>query len=241
MKKKCNVVIITSDKSYKNIELKRGYHEKDLLGGKDPYSASKACAENIIYSYFESYLKKKKNLRIAIARAGNVIGGGDWSADRLIPDCIRSIENKDFENKKSNSTRPWLHVLEVLSGYLLLSLNLNKNKNLNGHAFNFGPNTKNAITVKSILNYLKLNFVNLKWKTKSNRIFFESRLLMLNSTKAKKYIKWNSILGNKEKIDYLVNWYKCYFNNKKNCINFSLIQIKKFEEKFFKRLIKPKN
>ena len=242
IKKKCNIVIITSDKSYKNIELKRGYHEKDLLGGKDPYSASKACAENIIYSYFESYLKKKKNLRIAIARAGNVIGGGDWSTDRLIPDCIRSIQSKKIlKIRNPNSTRPWLHILEVLSGYLLLSLNLNKNKNLNGQAFNFGPNTKNAISVKSILNYLKLNFVNLNWKTTSKDFFFESRLLMLNSAKAKKHIKWNSVLGNKEKIDYLVNWYKCYFNNKKDCTNFSLIQIKQFEEKFFKRLIKLKN
>ncbi len=242
LKKKCYIIIITSDKSYKNIELKRGYHEEDLLGGKDPYSASKACAENIIYSYFESFFKKKKNLKIVIARAGNVIGGGDWSDDRLIPDCIRSIENKNIlKIRNPNSTRPWLHVFEVLSGYLLLSLYLKKNKKLNGQAFNFGPNTKKAISVKSILKYLKENFKQLKWKIISDKNFFESKLLMLNSSKAKRDIKWKSVLSNKEKIDYLVDWYKCYFENKKECAKFSIFQIKKFEKIFFKKLTKQKN
>ena len=239
IKKKCNIVIITSDKSYKNIELKRGYHERDLLGGKDPYSASKACAENIIYSYFESYLKKKKNLNIAVARAGNVIGGGDWSENRLIPDCIKSIQKKKpLKIRNLKSTRPWLHVLEVLAGYLLLSISLGKNKNLNGQAFNFGPSGKNAISVKVILDYLKTNFKNLNWKKESKKFFFESKLLMLNSSKAKKYIKWKSVLTNKEKINYLVDWYKCYFRNQRDCIKYSLIQISEFEKRLYKKLKK---
>ena len=121
MKKKCVIVVITSDKSYKNLELNRGYNEEDLLGGVDPYSASKACAELVIKSYFNSFLKKNKNLKIAVARAGNVIGGGDWSQNRLVPDCIKSwVKNKSVVIRNPRSTRPWQHVLEVLSGYLCL-------------------------------------------------------------------------------------------------------------------------
>jgi len=116
-KKICSVVIITSDKSYKNLELNRGYKEDDLLGGHDPYSASKACAELIIQSYFNSFLIKNKNLKISVARAGNVIGGGDWSENRLIPDCIKSIKNKKkLLIRFPNSTRPWQHVFKAIYG-----------------------------------------------------------------------------------------------------------------------------
>ena len=107
-KKKCNAVIITSDKSYKNLEIKRGYHENDLLGGKDPYSASKASAELIIQSYVNCYFNNNDKNKLAIARAGNVVGGGDWSEDRLIPDCIRAcIKNNKTIIRNPNSTRPW--------------------------------------------------------------------------------------------------------------------------------------
>ena len=124
---KCISIIITSDKSYKNLEIKRGYTENDILGGDDPYSASKASAEFVINSYFKSFLKNKKNLRIAICRAGNVIGGGDWSNDRLIPDIMRSIfNNKKVKLRNQSSTRPWQHVLDVLNGYLILASKLKK-------------------------------------------------------------------------------------------------------------------
>ena len=129
IKKICSVVIITSDKSYKNLELNRGYKEDDLLGGHDPYSASKACAELIIQSYFSSFLIKNKNLKISVARAGNVIGGGDWSENRLIPDCIKSIKNKKkLLIRFPNSTRPWQHVFEAIYGYMLLALKQKKMK-----------------------------------------------------------------------------------------------------------------
>jgi len=128
-KKKVNVIIITSDKVYYNVEKKGAYKEMDRLGGKDPYSASKAGAEIAIKSYYESYLKISKNISFAVARAGNVIGGGDWSKDRLIPDCVRAwSKNKPVNIRNLSSTRPWQHVLEVINGYLALAICLSKKK-----------------------------------------------------------------------------------------------------------------
>ena len=124
---KCVSILITSDKSYRNFEIKRGYVEDDILGGDDPYSASKGSAELVINSYFRSFLKNKRKLRIAVCRAGNVIGGGDWSNDRLIPDLMRSIfKNKKVKLRNQNSTRPWQHVLDVLNGYLTLASKIKK-------------------------------------------------------------------------------------------------------------------
>ena len=128
---------MTSDKVYKNLEIHRGYHEEDILGGMDPYSASKASADLAAQSYIKNYLLKK-NIKIALARAGNVIGGGDWADGRLIPDCVRCwSKNRKVILRNPKSTRPWQHVLDVLRGYILLSIKLNKNKKLNGQIFNF--------------------------------------------------------------------------------------------------------
>ena len=128
-KKKCVCLIITSDKCYENLELKRGYKESDLLGGKDMYSSSKASAEIITSAYFRTFLKYKRNIKIGIARAGNVIGGGDWAENRIIPDWYRCFSRKKILNiRYPNSTRPWQHVLEPLSGYLTLAMNLSKKK-----------------------------------------------------------------------------------------------------------------
>ena len=131
IKKNCVTVIITSDKCYKNLEIKRGYKENDILGGKDPYSASKASAELAIQSYISSFFPlNKTKVFIGIARAGNVIGGGDWSENRLIPDCVKSwSKNKKALIRNPKSTRPWQHVLEAVCGYLLLALNLKKIEN----------------------------------------------------------------------------------------------------------------
>ena len=176
---KCISIIITSDKSYKNLEIKRGYTENDILGGDDPYSASKASAEFVINSYFKSFLKNKKNLRIAICRAGNVIGGGDWSNDRLIPDIMRSIfNNKKVKLRNQSSTRPWQHVLDVLNGYLILASKLKKNNTLNGQSFNFGPPIKSNYTVLAIVREMKKNWNLLEWVF-SNRTYHESTLLKL--------------------------------------------------------------
>ena len=150
--KKTISVIVTSDKCYQNLNLLRGYHEDDRLGGHDPYSASKASAEIVFRSYFNSILRKNKKIKIATARAGNVIGGGDWSLNRLVPDCVRAWAlNRRVKIRNPNSTRPWQHVLEPLSGYITLSYQLKKNKNINGVSFNFGPKINEVATVKKVL------------------------------------------------------------------------------------------
>ena len=140
LKKKIIIIIITSDKVYKNLEINRGYHEKDILGGEDPYSASKSAADLATQSYCKTIFKNHSNIRIAIARAGNVIGGGDWSVGRIIPDCIRSwSKNRRVNIRNPKSTRPWQHIFDVLNGYITLAIYLSRNKNLNGETFNFGP------------------------------------------------------------------------------------------------------
>ena len=226
-KKKCIVVLITSDKSYKNIEIKRGYKEDDRLGGTDPYSASKGATEIAIQSYIRSFFKDDR-IRIAVGRAGNVIGGGDWSENRLIPDCIKCwSKNKKVKIRNANSTRPWQHVLEALSGYLSLASNLKKNNKIHGEVFNFGPSNLNDFKVISLLNNFKKIWKNASWKNDKKKLFIESNLLKLNSNKAKKILKWKSVLTFKEIISFTADWYKCFYDNK-GIEAFSKNQIKKF-------------
>ncbi len=236
LKKNCSVVIITSDKSYKNMEVNRGYKEEDLLGGKDPYSASKAAAEMILNCYTNVYFHKKK-INIGIARAGNVIGGGDWSKDRLIPDCIKSWSiNKKVVLRNPYSTRPWQHVLEALSGYLFLAIKLKKNNKLHGEAFNFGPGNnvnKNVITLVKIM---KKFWKNVEWKydKNSSQRIFESSLLKLNSKKSKKHLNWESVLNFDQVSEMTIDWYKNFYSKKIDIKKFSLNQIK-FYEKILKK------
>ena len=227
LRNNCIAVIITSDKSYKNLEIERGYKETDVLGGADPYSASKASAELIIQSYFKSYLNDKKNIRIAVARAGNVIGGGDWSEDRLIPDCVRSwSKNEKVIIRNPDSTRPWQHVLDALYGYITLSINLRKNIKLNGQAFNFGPSMNNNYKVIDVLKLVKKLWQNILWKIiKVKKREFESSLLKLNSSKANSILKWRCNLSFKESIYFTTEWYKYFYTKKKNMYDFSTKQI----------------
>ena len=226
----CVSIIITSDKSYRNFEIKRGYVENDILGGDDPYSSSKASAEFVINSYFKSFLKYKKNLRIAVCRAGNVIGGGDWSDDRLIPDIMKSIfRNKKLKLRNKNSTRPWQHVLDVLNGYLILANKIKKDKKLNGEVFNFGPPKNRNYSVIDVVKEIKKNWNKLDWES-SKLTYSESTLLKLNSNKSLRILKWKNKLKFKELIKLVTDWYKCLYE-KKNIYNFSLNQIKNFEKK----------
>ena len=213
LKKKCNAVLITSDKVYKNIEISRGYKEDDIIGGKDPYSASKSSAEIIIESYISSFLSKKTNLKVAVARAGNVIGGGDWNQDRLIPDCMKSWSKKRIVVLRNpKSTRPWQNVLDVVRGYMILAIKLKKNSKINGQAFNFGPSNKENYTVIQVVKYMQKHWNNVKWKVeKSQYRFFESQLLKLNSDKAKKYLGWKSKLSMNQSLKMTIDWYKNYF------------------------------
>jgi len=236
--KRCKLILITSDKSYKNLEIKRGYKENDLLGGVDPYSSSKASAELIIQTYLSSFLKTKKNISLAIARAGNVIGGGDWSSDRLIPDCIKSwSKNKKVLLRNPDSTRPWQHVLEALSGYLILAVHLSENKKLNGQAFNFGPSNLNSYSVLDVVKRMKNYWKNVSWKkNKKNNSPYESNLLKLNSKKAKKKLNWKSILTFKETINLAITWYKIFYDKKISIYDLSVSQIRFYEKIFIKRI-----
>ena len=239
IKKKCTIILITSDKSYKNLELKRGYKENDLLGGYDPYSASKASAELIIQSYYQSYIKKNKNLQIGIARAGNVIGGGDWSKDRLIPDCIKSwSKNQKVTLRNPFSTRPWQHVLEAVGAYLLFAKKLNSNSKLNGEVFNFGPKQQNNITVLKVIKKMQILWKKVDWKLinkRRNNNFYESKLLQLNCNKAKQKLNWSSVLNFEETISMTINWYKKFYENPKEIKNFTLSQIKFYEKQLGKK------
>lgn len=144
----CTCILITSDKAYNNIEWIWGYRETDSLGGKDVYSGSKGAAELLIRCYWNSFIKLKPNIKLGIARAGNVIGGGDWAKDRIIVDCIKAFsQGKTVEIRSPKSTRPWQHVLEPLSGYLALGQCLYENKSENGEPYNFGPRSEQTKTV----------------------------------------------------------------------------------------------
>ena len=237
IKKNCVAVIITSDKSYKNLEIKRGYKENDLLGGIDPYSSSKASAELVIQTYIKSFFKIKKNITIGIARAGNVIGGGDWSQDRLIPDCIKSwSRNKKVLVRSPRSTRPWQHVLEALSGYLVLSIKLSKNKKLNGEVFNFGPSNRKNFNVIDVIKNMKKTWKKVNWKIiKKNRLYHESSLLKLNSNKAQKILNWKCVLTFKETIELVASWYKTFYEKEKKNERISMRQIRLYEKFFTKR------
>lgn len=243
LKKKCVVILITSDKSYKNLEIKRGYVEDDILGGKDPYSASKASAEIAIQSYISSFFPlKKTKVFIAIARAGNVIGGGDWSENRVIPDCVKSwSKNKKVLIRNPKSTRPWQHVLEAVAGYLLLSQKLMMNKKIHGEAFNFGPNNSKNYNVISLVKIMKKHWKKISWKTMKKRKikgFYESNLLKLNSNKAKKILKWKCILSFNETVNMIAEWYINFYYKKNKNYKISFQQIKKYEKLLKIRSIK---
>lgn len=228
------IVLITTDKVYKNKEWFWGYRESDTLGGYDPYSASKACAELVIDSMRQSFFNandfgSKHQILIASARAGNVIGGGDWSEDRLIPDIIKAcIGNKIVEIRNPKSTRPWQHVLEPLYGYLLLGTKL-----LQGHiefatSFNFGPEVSGNLRVEEVLKIAKNFWDKISYQHKIDlNAPHEANLLMLDTSKAKKMLSWNSLLTTEESIKMTIEWYKSFYN-KKELI--SVKQLKKIIE-----------
>jgi CDP-glucose 4,6-dehydratase len=228
------LILITSDKVYKNIEIKRGYRENDILMGNDPYSASKSCAEIIINMHIKSF---KKNKKITILRAGNIIGGGDWAPDRIFPDLIKKIfKNKILRIRSPHATRPWQHVLEPLSAYLYVgSILLSKNyKKVNLDSFNVGPKKNVNKSVLSLLKEVKKNIANLKYIVKKSKNFKEAKLLRLNCNKINKKIGWKPLYGFTESIKYTCLWYLQYLNIKKNLYEFSINQIEEYVKKGIK-------
>ncbi len=208
-------VIITSDKCYRNVEWPWGYRETDKLGGEDPYSMSKGCAELVIYSYIQSYFKKHP--RIASTRAGNVIGGGDWAQDRIIPDAVRSwAEGKSVVIRNPQATRPWQHVLEPLSGYLWLGARLwEKDPEAIGEAFNFGPDARVNQTVEELLTTMAKHWPQVDWKVEKNQAetHKESSLLKLCCDKALNTLEWQAILSFEETVAMTAYWYKTYYKS----------------------------
>jgi len=227
---KIDIIMITSDKAYLNVEKKSGYVENDKLGGKDPYSASKASAEHIIEAYANSYFINNKKIKIVTARAGNVIGGGDWSDNRIVPDAIRSWKSKKVLNVRNpQSTRPWQHVLDPLFGYLLLSYKLNTTKSLNNAKFNFGPNTKKNYSVEELLKSLDKSLDGFRWTSKQRYKLYEANLLKLNCNKANKFLQWTPKLNFDQTTRYTTDWYKSYYSgNKNNCLKTSELQIENY-------------
>ena len=229
------VVIITSDKAYRNFEWEWGYRESDILGGEDPYSASKACAEMIFYSYVRSYFSEPDSVRIATARAGNVIGGGDWAEDRIIPDCIRAwSNNKELILRQPNATRPWQHVLEPLSGYLWLASCLyNENQKINGQSYNFGPNNLTNYSVETLIRSMHEYWPNAKWKiaadAKNN--YHEYALLKLCCDKALTDLRWHAVLDFKETVQFTSEWFHQYYqSNLINVFQLTTDQIQKYSD-----------
>lgn len=212
--RECNsvraLVFVTSDKCYENVEWVWGYRENDRLGGRDPYSASKAAAEILFSSYARSFFSQRENFGAASVRAGNVIGGGDWALDRIVPDCIRSLhEDKPVFLRNPASTRPWQHVFEPLSGYLMLASGLLREPDVHSGAWNFGPHLDQARSVldltKKVIEYFGKGSIELSSVRASNH---EAKMLQLNCDKAVQLLQWNPRWNFERTVSETVDWYK---------------------------------
>jgi CDP-glucose 4,6-dehydratase len=222
-----SALVITTDKVYFNNNRRRHYAESDRLGGLDPYSNSKSCAELAVNSYINSFFFKK-NIFVATARAGNVIGGGDFSKDRILPDYFRSLAKKSKLILRSpNSIRPWQHILDPLYGYLLLLMKLHKKQKFTEKSWNFGPDKSNNKSVKDVIHLINKEFNNsvrvIKKNDSSNK-YYESKVLMLNSNKSKKTLNWRPKYNLEESIKLISFWHK-EFLAKKNILKISQKQI----------------
>jgi CDP-glucose 4,6-dehydratase len=224
---KCAVVVITTDKVYENKEWQYPYREIDRLGGKDPYSASKACTELTVSSFRHSFYHPDKieqhGIAIATARAGNVIGGGDWSEDRLLPDIIKSISSeKTIIIRNPSAIRPWQHVLEPLYGYLLLAMNLYNAPNKFSSEWNFGPYPDDVKNVKEVVETAIsiLGKGTYEVNVEKNAMH-EATLLRLDISKVINELQWRPMLQTNEAIKWTIEWYKEFFQNKNNIKKYS--------------------
>jgi len=230
--KKCTVVLITTDKVYKNIEQDYAYVEDDQLGGYDPYSASKAAAEIVIDSYKNSYFNSDQfsnhQKAIVSVRAGNVIGGGDFNEDRLVPDIIRALKNNEtILLRNPGAVRPWQHVLEPLNGYLLLGALADNDVLKYAGAYNFGPDMDDHLTVKELVELAIKNWGSGNWKdiTNANQPH-EAGLLQLNITRAKNQLGWQPRLNSQQAIEWTIDWYK---KSAQEIFDFTIKQISDYQ------------
>jgi CDP-glucose 4,6-dehydratase len=224
------VLNVTSDKCYENNETNIPFVEEDKLGGADPYSSSKACSEIITSCWRNSYFTQTK-VNLATARAGNVIGGGDFSQHRIIPDIIRSIErNERVLLRNPNAVRPWQYVIEPLCGYLLLCMKLfNEGDSFNG-AYNFGPDANSALAVKDVTKLILRRFQLEGYDISGEQELKESTILLLNSAKARVDLNWSPLIDIEETIKWTADWYENYFKDRGSAYRFSINQIEKYCE-----------
>ncbi len=205
-----SIVVVTTDKCYENKETIYGYREHDPMGGHDPYSSSKGCTELVVSAYARSFFHSDTTASIATARAGNVIGGGDWSMDRLVPDVLSAFAKAEpviIRNPKA--TRPWQHVMEPLSGYLILAQNLYENGSQYAGGWNFGPEDKDCRTVEEVLNLMVDEWgEQATWKADKDSNPHEAGLLKLDCTKAKSYLNWNPRWSLEQTIQKIATWHK---------------------------------
>jgi CDP-glucose 4,6-dehydratase len=222
------IVNVTTDKCYENMETIYPYKETDKLGGHDPYSSSKAAVEILSASYRKSFLRAE-GIKMATARAGNVIGGGDFSEIRLIPNSIRSVlEQKPFYITAPNSIRPWQHVMEALNGYFILCKKLYMEEGFD-EAFNFGPDVKDNLTVLKVITELQKYISSLKYEIKTDEnALHEAKLLMLDTTYAKQRLLWKPKTDIFEGIKLTAEWYMEYITKSANLKDFTKKQIEKF-------------
>ena len=243
LKFETKIVCITSDKSYQNQEWLFGYREEDALGGHDPYSASKAAAEIVISSYRDSFFKVEQanspKVKLASARAGNVIGGGDWADDRIVPDCIRSLEkNENIFIRNPKATRPWQHVLEPTGGYLLLGAKMLQDESkidVYSSAFNFGPLILSNQSVKALVDEIIINWGKGEWSHDARENVHEASLLNLTIDKAFHLLEWYPIWDFKEDVKYTVEWYKEQFEGT-DMFDFTHQQIVKYLKEYELRI-----
>ena len=214
------IINITSDKCYKNREWVWGYRENDPMGGYDPYSASKGCAELITSAYRNSFFNldnygKKHQILLSSVRAGNVIGGGDWSKDRIVTDMMESaVGGKTFFIRNPHATRPWQHVLEPLSGYLLLGQKLLEGKKEFAEAWNFGPNDDGAIPVVQMVQEMQKIWNKIDYQIEQNENDpHEAGLLKLDCSKARMKLNWKGIWDSSTTFAKTAEWYQCYYQN----------------------------
>lgn len=238
-----NIVVITSDKCYENKEWEHGYRENDPMGGYDPYSVSKGAAELIVSAWRNSYFNidkyKEHGVKLASARAGNVIGGGDWSDNRIIPDCMRALKNdEEIVVRNPLATRPWQHVLESLGGYLLLGSKLMncEESELSTYCsgFNFGPFSTSNKTVEVLVNEVIKSWGSGSWTYNKEDAFHEAFLLNLSIDKAYHLLQWRPSWGFEDTISNTVEWYKSSFENPKDIIETTNRQINNYTKDFIK-------
>ncbi len=218
-----SIVMITSDKAYKNVEWVYGYRETDALGGSDPYSASKGCAELICHSYFDSFYGNEESPVCSTTRAGNVIGGGDWAEDRIVPDCARAWSHgKGVEIRNPFATRPWQLVLEPLSGYLWLGALqyqafLEGKNSFRNESYNFGPSSDSVHTVKDVVLELSKYWPAFSFELdERHQELKECGLLKLCCDKALNDLSWKAVLTFKETIQFTAEWYKSFYSGSEN-------------------------